>query len=144
MKDSSQRLFVSSTVNTEHPWIVKQWPSEHKHIKHPLIPVSKVKEEEYFRAARQDKQKHIAIEGDSSREHPALALRQGWDWLQQQHPVTPWKGISGYGQWHDMTWHDTSLLQETTARIPIWNRSPDLKRYYHPSQMNRNWKCLFL
>lgn len=51
MKDSSQRLFVSSTVNTEHPWIVKQRPSEHKHIKHPLIPVSKVKEEEYFRTA---------------------------------------------------------------------------------------------
>ena len=35
--------------------------------------------------------------GDLSREYPALALRQGWDWLQQQHPVTPWKGISGYG-----------------------------------------------
>ena len=32
-----------------------------------------------------------------SREYPALALRQGWDRLQQQHPVTPWKGISGYG-----------------------------------------------
>ena len=29
---------------------------------------------------------------------PCPALRQGWDWLQQQHPVTPWKGISGYGQ----------------------------------------------
>ena len=41
--------------------------------------------------------------GDLSREHPALALRRGWDWLQQQHPATPWKGISGYGQWHDMT-----------------------------------------
>ena len=39
--------------------------------------------------------------GDLSREY--LALRQGWDWLQQQHPVTPWKGISGYGQWHEMT-----------------------------------------
>ena len=41
--------------------------------------------------------------GDLSREYPALALRQGWDWLQQQHPATPWKVISGYGQWHDMT-----------------------------------------
>ena len=36
-------------------------------------------------------------------EYPALALRQSWDWLQQQHPVTPWKWISGYGQWHDVT-----------------------------------------
>ena len=35
---------------------------------------------------------------DLSREHPALALRQSWVWLQQQHPATPWKGISGYGQ----------------------------------------------
>ena len=35
---------------------------------------------------------------DLSREHPALALRRGWDWLQQQHPATPWKGT--------MTWHD--------------------------------------
>ena len=35
--------------------------------------------------------------GDLPREYPALALRQGWNWLQQQHPVTPWKGISGYG-----------------------------------------------
>ena len=41
--------------------------------------------------------------GDLSREYPALTLRQGWDWLQQQHLATPWKGISGYGQWHDMT-----------------------------------------
>ena len=41
--------------------------------------------------------------GDLSREYPALALRQSWDWLQQQHPTTPWKGISGYGQWHYMT-----------------------------------------
>ena len=41
--------------------------------------------------------------GDLSRQYPALTLRQGWDWLQQQHPVTPWKGISGYGR--DMTWH---------------------------------------
>ena len=40
-----------------------------------------------------------------SREHPALALRQGWDWLQQQHPATPWKGMSGYGQWHDTYSH---------------------------------------
>ena len=42
--------------------------------------------------------------GDLSSEHPALALRQGWDWLQQQYPATPWKGISGYGYWHDMTY----------------------------------------
>ena len=32
--------------------------------------------------------------GDLSREYPALALRQSWDWLQQQHPMTPWKGIN--------------------------------------------------
>ena len=32
------------------------------------------------------------------KEYPALALRQGWDWHQQQHPATPWKGISSYGQ----------------------------------------------
>ena len=25
-----------------------------------------------------------------------LTLRQAWDWLQQQHPATPWKGISCY------------------------------------------------
>ena len=41
--------------------------------------------------------------GDLSREYPALALRQGgMGLLQQQHPATTWKGISGYGQWHDM------------------------------------------
>ena len=45
--------------------------------------------------------------GDLSREHPALALRQGWDWLQQQHPATPWKGISGD---NDMTWHESQPL----------------------------------
>ena len=33
------------------------------------------------------------------REYPSL--RQGWDWLQQQHPATPWKGISGSD--NDMT-----------------------------------------
>ena len=38
------------------------------------------------------------------------ALRQSWDWLQQQHPATKWKGISGYGQWHDMTWHILRLM----------------------------------
>ena len=47
----------------------------------------------------------LLISEGLSREYPALALRQGWDWLQQQHPVTPWKGISGYRPWHDMTWH---------------------------------------
>ena len=31
--------------------------------------------------------------GDLFRVYLALALRQGWDWLQQQHPSTPWKGI---------------------------------------------------
>ena len=48
-----------------------------------------------------------------SREHPALALRQGWDWLQQQHPATPWKGISGSD--NGMAWHGLHLL----ATVPI-------------------------
>ena len=57
--------------------------------------------------------------GDLSREHPALALRQGWDWLQQQHPMTPWKGISGNGPWHEMLFVSPRRCQaeRTFARV---------------------------
>ena len=66
--------------------------------------------------------------GDLSREYPALALRQGWDWLQQhtqEHPATPWL--------RTMTWHDTlvkfhsvphTCCHEYLLEHHLWEHSP--------------------
>ena len=57
--------------------------------------------------------------GDLSREHPALTLRQGWDWLQQQHPRNPMERDKRFGILHYMKWPKLWEKQQV-AVFEIW------------------------